>query len=217
MNGLARGTASGAAWLLSTLLAAGLALISFRYIGGDPAVAPPELRPSAAVRMLLFALHAVGAGIALLLLPLQAMLARTSRTGAAHRWIGRLYVSGVTLGAAAALPLSLHSFGGPVAGLGFAALALAWLGCTWAGVAAARGGRRRAHAQWMVRSGALTASAITLRLYLPLPELVGLAYEEGYRWIAWGCWLPNLFVAQWALRCRARSEAQRTAVAVPFT
>jgi hypothetical protein len=216
MNALRR-TSSGAAWLFFTLLAVGLALASFRYIGGDPAVAPPELRPSASARMPLFALHAVGAGLALLLLPWQALLARTSRTGASHRWVGRAYVSGVALGAVAALPLSINSFGGPVAGLGFAALALVWLGCTFAGVAAARTERRHAHREWMVRSGALTASAITLRLYLPLPELVGLDYEQGYRLIAWGCWLPNLVVAEWALRRRARSEAHPTAFAVPST
>lgn len=217
MKGCCWTIASGAAWLIFMLLAAGLALVSFRYIGGDPAVAPPELRPSAALRMPLFVLHAVGAGVALLMLPFQAMLARPSRTGRAHRWIGRLYVAGVALGAAAALPLSLYSFGGPVAGLGFATLALAWLGCTCAGVAAARAGRRRTHSEWMIRSGALTASAIALRLYLPLPGLLGVAYEEGYRWIAWGCWLPNILVAQWALRCRARRRTRRTAVAVPFT
>jgi hypothetical protein len=32
----------GAAWLFFGLLAVGLALISFRYLGGDPGVAPPN-------------------------------------------------------------------------------------------------------------------------------------------------------------------------------
>ena len=158
-----------AAGLLFTLLAAVLALVSLRYLGGDPAVAPPELRASAAKNVPLFALHAAGAATALFLLPFQVLLIGKPL----HRWIGRLYVTGVTVGGAAALPLSFHSFAEPVAGLGFASLALAWLGCTWAGVIAARAGHRGAHSAWMVRSAALTASAITLRLYLPLPGILG--------------------------------------------
>jgi hypothetical protein len=150
--------------------------------------------------MPLFALHAAGGSLALLLLPLQATLARTGRTGASHRWIGRAYLAGVTVGAGAALPLSLHSFGGAVAGLGFASLAITWFACSWAGVAAARAGRRRDHMKWMVRSSALTVSAITLRLYLPIPELMAVSYAEGYRIIAWVCWVPNLALAEWLLR-----------------
>jgi uncharacterized membrane protein len=199
------GHARRGAALLFGLLAVGLAAISLRYLGGDPDIAPPELRASAAVRMPLFQLHAAGAALALLLLPLQA-LALAGRRGSVHRWAGRFYVAGVTAGGAAALPLAMHSFAGPVSGLGFGLLACCWLGCTWAGVAAARRGDRQAHAAWMIRSGALTASAITLRVYLPLPELMGLDYAAGYRVIAWACWVPNLALASWWLHRRARGS-----------
>ena len=171
--------AGRAGGLLLAIAAIGLALISTRYLGGDPAVAPPEIMASAARNMPLFMAHAGGASLALLLLPFQLLLARKRRWRAAHAWLGRLYVAGVTLGGAAALPLALDSFGGPIAASGFTALGLAWLWCTWAGVAAARAGSHAGHGRWMVRSASLTLAAITLRLCLPLPNLLGGGYEHG--------------------------------------
>jgi uncharacterized membrane protein len=142
-----------------------------------------------------FTVHATGAAVALLMLPLQLLLAGKKRQRVLHRIIGRIYVAGVMIGAGAGLLLAPFSFGGSVAGLGFASLALAWLFCTWAGVLAARAGDRTAHRIWMIRSTALTLSALTLRLYLPLPELFGMTYRDGYMLIAWACWVPNLVLA----------------------
>jgi hypothetical protein len=51
----------------------------------------------------------------------------------------------------------------------------------------------------MVRSAALTCAAITLRLYLPLPPALGFTFAEGYRVIAWACWVPNLLLVEYFL------------------
>jgi len=60
---------------------------------------------------------------------------------------------------------------------------------------------------WFLSFGvALTFAAVTLRLYLPV--LGGtLGFETGYPIVAWLCWVPNLIVAEWILRRRARSVA----------
>ena len=52
----------------------------------------------------------------------------------------------------------------------------------------------------MIRSFALTFAAVTLRLYLPFPPMMGFTFVEGYRVIAWLAWVPNLALAELYLR-----------------
>ena len=52
------------------------------------------------------------------------------------------------------------------------------------------------HLRWMIRSFALTFAAVTLRLYLPFPPMMGFTFVEGYRAIAWLAWVPNLIAAE---------------------
>ena len=52
------------------------------------------------------------------------------------------------------------------------------------------------HERWMVRSFALTFAAVTLRLYIPAGQVLGLDFMAAYRAIAWLCWVPNLVVAE---------------------
>jgi hypothetical protein len=67
----------------------------------------------------------------------------------------------------------------------------------------------------MARSAALTCAALTLRLYLPFPPALGFTFAEGYRFIAWACWVPNLLVVEYFLRrvttggaCRRQRQAR---------
>ena len=202
-----RSTIRWGGWALFILLSSALALFSLRYLSGDPLVAPPTLRASATRNMPLFTVHATGAAIALFILPIQLLLAGKPPRRALHLVCGRIYVAGVTVGAGAGLLLAPDSYGGAMTGLGFASLTVAWLFCTWAGVLAARAGKQAAHTAWMIRSSALTVSALTLRVYLPLPELLGFEYREGYQLIAWVCWVPNLALAEFLQARRARWPA----------
>ncbi len=93
-----RRPASAAALACISLLAAAVALASFRYLGGDVSAAPPELRANFAQHRLAFLGHATAAAVALLLLPLQLMLARMKRR-IIHRGVGILYVAAVTTAA----------------------------------------------------------------------------------------------------------------------
>ena len=51
----------------------------------------------------------------------------------------------------------------------------------------------------MIRSYALTLAAVTLRIYIPIGQLAGFAYEPAYQTIAWLCWVPNLVIAEWVI------------------
>jgi len=56
------------------------------------------------------------------------------------------------------------------------------------------------HRRWMIRSYALTAAAITLRIYLPLSFVFHVPFSIGYPAIAWLCWIPNLRAVEVYLR-----------------
>lgn len=126
-----------------------------------------------------------------------------------HRWLGRAYVVAVTLGGAAALLLSVHSSGGVVAHFGFGLLAVCWVGSTLNVYRHIRAGHRIAHRDWMTCSYALTFSAVTLRLYLPISLLAGVSFAVAYPAISWLCWVPNLLVVE----CFILSRRIRTPIA----
>jgi hypothetical protein len=52
----------------------------------------------------------------------------------------------------------------------------------------------------MLRSYALTAAAITLRIYLPLLFVFHWPFAIGYPAIAWLCWIPNMIAVELYLR-----------------
>jgi len=96
--------------------------------------------------------------------------------------------------------LALGTTAGPVAGGGFAALALLLAVFTSLGLHAAWQRRFKAHREWMLRSYALTATAITLRLMLPAAGLLGLEFLTSYQVIAWLSWITNLALIELHIR-----------------
>lgn len=119
-----------------------------------------------------------------------------------HRWMGRLYVGIILLLAGpAGLIMSLYANGGWTSQLAFTLLSLLWLYTT---AEAYRAARRRAwarHRAFMIRSYALTLSALTLRAWKWL-IVITLAPPpmDAYRLVAWLGWIPNLLFAEWLLR-----------------
>jgi uncharacterized membrane protein len=146
-----------------------------------------------------FTLHAVFASIALLVGPWQ-FLPIFSRRRRLHRLLGWIYVSAVALGWLASLPLALHAHTGATASAGFQALGAVWLTCTLLGFFDARAGRIVEHRRWMMRSYALTTSAITLRLYIVGSAVLHIPLGQSYPYIAWLCWIPNAVVGQWLVK-----------------
>jgi uncharacterized membrane protein len=202
-------------WILLAVAATAIGVVSLRYLTADPAVAPRALRLNIIERLPWFVAHTVAGAIALLALPWQALPALRRRAVRLHRWLGRIYVAAVGVSGIAALPIALGTFAGPIAASGFAALAVCWLGTTFIGWRRMRLGDVNGHREWMMRSAALTCAALTLRLYLPLPAALGFTFADGYRVIAWACWVPNLLLAEYFLR-RPPTPGSRRELALPL-
>jgi uncharacterized membrane protein len=115
-----------------------------------------------------------------------------------HRWLGRTYLAvGVLVGGLSGLYMSQFAYGGQIAKLGFATLAMLWLYTGLRAYLAIRRGAIVEHRKWIVRNFSLTLAAVTLRFYLPVSMAAGVEFELAYPIIAWLCWVPNLVFAEW--------------------
>jgi uncharacterized membrane protein len=179
-----------------------------RYLTGGAEPPPPIVANAYANPFL--AAHVAGGVVALLLGPLQFVRRIRSRMPALHRAIGLTYVAACAVAAPAGFMLALGTVAGPVAGAGFAALALLSAAFTFLGLRAAIGRRFEEHREWMLRSFALVAAAITLRLMLPAAGLLGLDFLPAYRAIAWLSWLSNLALCEYYIRRRRLSAGPLT-------
>lgn len=188
-------------WALSVLVA----VVSLRFLVVELSVAMPHMMHHAASRPLSLYLHIGLAPVALALLPFQFSARLRQARPLLHRWLGRLYALAVLLAGVGGLFLALATDAGPVAAAGFGWLAVLWLLTTARGVQLAMQRRIALHREWMIRSAALTLAAVTLRLYMPLGGMV-LGPDQAYVAIAWLCWVPNLMIAEWALRRRRRPQ-----------
>ena len=200
-----------AAWRTAiVLLSIYIAYVSVvRYLVGSEAA--PDVITSNAFANPFLAIHVIGAVTALLAGPLQFVRAIRTRWPGFHRASGRIYVAGCAIGVPSGFMLALGTTAGPVAGSGFALLAVLSRLFTWLGWRAAVDRRFGDHREWMLRSYALTSAAITLRLMLPASIfLLGFEFEPAYRVIAWLSWLTNLAIFEYVIR-RSRAPNMRIA------
>jgi uncharacterized membrane protein len=175
-----------------------VALFSYRYVF-NLGLIPPNIAANR-YRTMWLVTHAGFAATALLIGAVQFSNVLRERKPALHRRLGRAYVVSCLVGAATGLVLALGSSAGPIASLGFGSLAFVWLLANVLGWQRARARLFAAHRRWMIRSWALTLSAVTLRLYMPIPEFFGLPELPAYEVISFLCWVPNLIVAELMLR-----------------
>jgi hypothetical protein len=124
-----------------------------------------------------------------------------------HRSLGMIYVVGILLiNAPAALVLATHASGGLVAQVAFVALAILWFYFTLKAFLSAKKRDIDLHKQFMIRSYALTFSAVTFRLWTAvLSDVVRVDQWSLYQIVAWLGFLPNLVVAEWLVRKRVLS------------
>ena len=156
--------------------------------------------------------HVAGGSVAMLAGPIQLLPRLRRRWPGAHRLVGRLYLGGVFVGGAFGLWMAFLAFGGAVATAGFAALAIVWLVTGVQALSTIRRGDIAAHRRWTTRNLALTFAAVTLRIWLPTLDAVGLEFVDAYRTVAWLSWIPNLALAEWIVRTRWQPS---TSKAVP--
>jgi uncharacterized membrane protein len=143
----------------------------------------------------------------LLLAPLQVWGGLRRRWPRLHRQVGWLYVAAVLIGGVSGLSLARNAQGGWITGSGFSLLAVTWLWMTALGVGYAIAGDYESHRRWMLRSVALTAAAITLRLMLFVGQgVLHLPFMTVYISAAWGCWTINLALCELWLRWSRRLQ-----------
>ena len=115
-----------------------------------------------------------------------------------HRALGYIYVIDVLMVTGpAGLLMSFYANGGPFAQLAFILLSFLWLTTTAIALWQAKMRNFRRHRIYMIRSFALTLSAVTLRLWkVLLANFTTLPPMDRYRIIAWLGWTLNLLIAE---------------------
>jgi uncharacterized membrane protein len=185
-------------WFMLALFALVNAMGALRYL--LPHVPFPVEMENFTQRRLALSLHALGGAIALLAGPLQFVSLFRESNWNRHRLLGWIYCSAVLLGWCASLWIAPHSQTGWIASVGFLALGAAWIVATALAVRFILRGDAVRHQRWMIRSFALTAAAITLRMYLPLIFVFHWPFAIAYPAIAWLCWIPNALTVEVYLR-----------------
>ena len=118
-----------------------------------------------------------------------------------HRIMGYSYVINVLLiTGPAGLLMSFYANGGISSRIGFVLLSVLWIAFTGIALYKAIKKKFKAHRIFMIRSFALTLSAITLRVWkVLLANYTDMPPLDRYRIIAWLGWTLNLLVAEWII------------------
>jgi len=120
-----------------------------------------------------------------------------------HRRMGYLYILIVVfVTGPSAFIMGLYANGGLPARASFTVLAALWIIFTALAWNYALKGRFQTHGAFMIRSYALTLSAITLRLYTIAFHMIGAeaSPKDIYITTAWLSWVPNLILAEILIR-----------------
>ena len=139
------------------------------------------------------------------------LLARHRRL---HRILGRVYVFNILcINFPAGLVMAVYANGHLPSKIAFTLLDSLWFWFTLKAVLEARRGRIQQHSDYMLRSYALTLSALTLRTWnIVLINTTSLSPEVIYMMNAWLGFVPNWLCAEWLIwRRRRRSSSKKYA------
>jgi uncharacterized membrane protein len=190
-------TKAGAGLFWFFCLAVGV--VSARLLWPGVASSMPHIAYHYDARAVALLGHIGFAVTALMLMPFQFNNSFRAARPMLHRYMGRTYVVACVIGGICGLWLAIGTQAGLVAMFGFGLLAVIWVYATVQAYITARARDITRHRRWMIRSGALTFAAVTLRIYLGIGFATGGEFEEFYQLVAWACWVPNLIVAEWWL------------------
>lgn len=128
-----------------------------------------------------------------------------------HRILGRVYAFTILLiNFPAGLIMAVYANGGLPSKAAFLILDCLWFAFTLKAVLAARQGKIQQHRDYMLRSYALTLSALTLRTWnIILTHATGLPPATIYMLDAWLGFLPNWLCAEWGIARRRRRRRCR--------
>jgi len=160
-------------------------------------LAKPDLVNDAIWRTV-FYIHVGGSMPPILLGALQFVPSLRKNYPKLHRKFGEVYVFSILiLAAPSGFYMAFFANGGFWAGTGFIILAVLWIISTYKAYTTALQKDYQTHRIWMVRSYALTFSAVTLRIWVPILSLF--SPIEGTLIIiltAWLNWIPNLVIGE---------------------
>lgn len=125
-----------------------------------------------------------------------------------HRIMGYIYVLDILLiTGPAGLIMGFYANGGLLSRVAFILLASLWIFFTVMALIKARQKDFRAHRHYMLRSYALTLSAITLRAWkYAITNTMSVPPMDVYRVVAWAGWGINLLVAEWMIWREGRTR-----------
>ena len=128
-----------------------------------------------------------------------------------HRIFGYIYAVDVLfITGPAGLLMGFYANGGLTSKVAFITLAIAWIFCTAMAIKKIKLGDYAGHRDYMIRSYALTLSALTLRAWKwSINNSVELPPMDVYRVVAWLGWVPNLLIAEfiiWRYKYRLRKR-----------
>lgn len=129
----------------------------------------------------------------------------------AHRLIGRLYAWNIlVINFPAGLIMAFYANGHLPSRIAFFILDILWFVFTATAVIAVRKGDIGRHRRFMIRSYALTFSAITLRTWkFILSRSFHIDPLHLYMIDAWMGFVPNLLLAEWLIRVRLKTLKRR--------
>ena len=118
-----------------------------------------------------------------------------------HRTVGYIYVINILMVTGpSGLLMSFYANGGVSSQTAFVLLSVFWMGFTAMALYKAIKKDFKAHRIFMIRSFALTLSAITLRCWkVLLVNFTDIQPMDRYRIIAWLGWTLNLIIAEWII------------------
>jgi hypothetical protein len=146
-----------------------------------------------------FPLHMIASALALILIPIAALLRRHR---VVHRAVGRAAALCVAVGGTTALLVALASEATIVARAGLFAQGLVWLALLALAVVAIRCGAVTQHARLMIAMAAVASGAIWLRLVVYAAVSAGLPFDSVYAVATWACWLVPLVLAAYLTKSK---------------
>lgn len=149
---------------------------------------------------LIFVIHALLGGMALLIAPLQLNRTLLQKQRRVHRILGRIYVVTIWLSSASGLGLSIFFNVSIAARVVLGLLAILWFGITTIGFVRARQRRITEHREWMIRSFALSFFFVTFSFWVPGVASSNVLDPIRYPLAVFLSWSLNLLVAEWWIR-----------------
>ncbi len=119
-----------------------------------------------------------------------------------HRNVGKLYIISVLISGVCGVYIAFSATGGVITSLGFICLGVIWLFTTLRAYQAIRKKDITLHKGFMIYSYAACFAAVTLRIWLPILNIIFEDFTIAYRIVAWLCWVPNMIFAFFWVRRR---------------